>query len=346
MRLTRSIFRFAIELVDSPMSRSLKGILNGVPNCCLCALAVLLGLCVAGGTEDRGSGAELIAEYCKTHDSAILRSLSEARRSGGTVTGEVLVGFAPLIAEETDDERAVCDVLDLIIEFDSISLQLKHAVADRFSQGEPKDLFARPKAAAVLVKFAPGQYGAREWLEGRLGSEEKVVRLTAAAALESLGEGALASSRQLEKLLDDESAIVRVVAAKAILRQQTREATDERVVTVLLESLKCADESLVLTPIGVSEAGFPTHRWLAVKALGKTTIRRDEVARKLLSLLSEEDVRLRFSTLEALAKIGVRDKVVIDAVRAQTTAVNKSVAAQAARTLKALGAAGAAAVKK
>jgi len=280
-------------------------------------------LLIAG---DLGSAA---AEPSRTSVDDILRSL----KSGDKITAaerQTVVGAI----EQDDTQIRLCRALDAILQLDDSPREFLQAVAVRFDalSDADRDLYAKSKAAAILVKWRPQLPAASAWMERMLDDESQTARLLAASAIGRAGAAGKAFVSKLKRRLDDESAAVRVVAAGSLL-QLTGDA--EIVTDALLASLSVEPEAIALRPRTFSE-WVPDHRHVAAGILGRFDNQSEAVALALCGLLRDEDETLLWIALRSLASLGCRSERVLDAIRNLRTVDNPAIVRQRRETLEAL----------
>jgi HEAT repeat protein len=120
----------------------------------------------------------------------------------------------------------------------------------------------------------------------KLKSNDPVVRADSAADIGFLGPDAVSASEDLTRSLDDKVAGVRVAAASALLRITGK---NDRALRVLAAGLTDAD---------------PATRRQAARSAGLAASAAAPLAESLATLLNDSDVRVRRTSLQALATLG------------------------------------------
>jgi hypothetical protein len=284
------------------------------------------------GTELTAAIPKLVKAYTESRQSVVLQALAVAFREQPAAIADHVPVFAQIL-RKSSKEQEVCDVLQMLIQLDTLPAEFETAVSTRFQSDET---IMKMRAAAVLIKFWPKRQDAQQWLEESLtDDDDQLRRLNAAVSFGSLGRSAIPSVPLLRARLVDLSAAVRVAAAGALLAIEPDGAADPSIATVLIESLQSPEEAWITRPFFISE-WLPSHRLAAIGALSKCSVLHPEIAGALIGVLSDDDEVIRLYSLKALAALGESTDQVKDAVHQRLTDSDGAVAEQAAITLEAL----------
>jgi hypothetical protein len=273
----------------------------------------------------------------------ILGTFRNAARHDPKALEPALPQFAAELRKLNDD-RELCEYLDPLIGIERGTPELTATVDGVFKSDQRFD-FARPRAAAVLLKIDPRHGDMLDWLERELKGDRPQMRLVAAKMLGYLGTVARLAAPRLRKTLNDSDPAVRVAAAQALWRIEHK--SDDIMPTLrraLGESAVGADD----WPIYLSEDSGITQKYLAVRCLGDigkpAAVAADEIARAILpdekaKRLNEDYSVIQIAGADALSKIGQSSATVISTLRKLNEDSEPAVADHARAALKMLTAA-------
>jgi len=294
------------------------------------------------GDELRAFVGQLVGRFVETGSNGYLYRIRSIHHVEPDAVAPQLPRIGRLLTA-LRDVRRVCDLLTMLGQFDELPDELEPVIAEEFvtpNHGDRRDremaeLFVKPRAAAVLLKFWPEAHQTRSWFHSQLMSEERLTRLTAISALGLTGPAAEDSLPEILPLLKDESPSVRVTATSVLWKLDQESVRQEELVLILLTSLQDPDETIVVKPLYFSE-WLPGHQFVAVRLLALADVRKDDAAQGLIKVLNDDDDVLRHYALEALGKLGHRSDDVIEAVTRKLSDPEPWVSGQAARTLQQL----------
>jgi len=271
--------------------------------------------------------------YLETKDNRVLAAFVKLHRRDFKAVRDILPRFTWLIGDPPPRDRVLCDVFDMLTQFDKIPPDLARAVERHFTNSKKKRVdYTKAKAAAVLLKLPRYRDIALTWLDRKLLDDNWEVRVVAASALVSTVEAQKKNVPRIKILLEDESSAVRVIAAMALL---SNEQHSDIAIATLVRALKEKDQGVVTRPRFLGSWVITQRLW-AVVSLGSVKVRKPAVVDGLITVLSDEDSTLRRYAVWALGEIGDRSDRVREALQRSVKDSNGGTSVEAKAALRKL----------
>jgi hypothetical protein len=160
----------------------------------------------------------LMDEFGKNRDldSDMLAVFGCVLRDDSHALDAVLPRFAPFFPK-SDDQRELGRFLEMLIKAADVPPAIV-SKADAVFRRKTRSPYAKPRAAAIVLKAHPERTDLLQWFDAQLAATNETEKLNAAYAIGWAGKAATPESKNLAGLMKDSDSTIRVISAEAYWR--------------------------------------------------------------------------------------------------------------------------------